>query len=282
MRDTRALLDFDEVRRLLRLGTRIDVGRETIHVAQIIGSAGRAHEFDADFRPRNARLRRILNEIRANRPDAPDSPIHVYLVDEGYFVVDGHKRLALAIGEGRAYIDAEVTRYATRFHLARGTTIDEVRSTQEELRFRELTGLAGAVPDARFPLADPDAYLDLEESVKAHAYDLSLERGELVRPADAAAHWYDVIFQPAVAIARNAGFDRLLSSCSEAELFLVIRHGNRDALGPGWEVRERGVERGLRNLEGAMPAPAFPGIGRLLRRPRRRPDVLREDHPVGA
>ena len=89
------------------------------------------------------------------------------------FVVEGHKRTALAVEEGRRFIDAEVGWFASRFHVSRDTTIDEIRATELERRFREVTGLATAVPDARFPLKDSDAFLELADSVKSHAYDLS-------------------------------------------------------------------------------------------------------------
>ena len=283
-RDCGVLLEFDEVRRRLRLGTRVDLGRQEIPVAQVIGSVGRADEFDGCFRPRTRRLRKVLYEIRQARPDAADMAIRVYQVDDAYFVEDGHKRLSLAVAEGRAYIDADVSSYATRFHLAPGATIDEVRLTAAEARFRELTGLDHAVPDVRFPLADADAYLELEESVKAHAYDLSAERGELVPAAEAAKHWYDFVYSPAVQVAREAGAARLLSSCSEAELFLVLRRGINRPFNAGWQVPEAAIARARQNVRAAAPGPVAGALSALARRTRTRPDVLdetRRGHAAG-
>lgn len=271
------LLEFEEVRRRLRLGTRRELGRQEISVAQIIGSVGRAHEFDGCFRPRTQRLRKMLHEIRSGRPDATDMPIRLYQVDHAYFVEDGHKRLALAIEDGRTYVDAEVWSYATRFHVARGTTIDDVRLTEAELRFRESTGLDRAVPDARFPLGDPDAYLELEESVKAHAYDLSSQRGHVVSQVEAAGHWYNVVFAPSIQLARDAGIPRLLSSCSEAELFLVLRRGINQPFDPGWQIPEKAAVRGRRNLVAAEPRGVTAQVSSLIRGVRSRPDVLRHE-----
>ena len=73
--DCGSLLEFEEVRRRLQLGTRVDVGVEEIAVEQVIGSMGRAHEFDGCFRPRTQRLRRVLDQIKAARPNAADLPI---------------------------------------------------------------------------------------------------------------------------------------------------------------------------------------------------------------
>jgi hypothetical protein len=79
--DCGSLLEFEEVRRRLQLGTRVDVGVQEIPIDQIIGSMGRANEFDGCFRPRSDRLRRLLVQIRTARPNAADTAIAVYQVD---------------------------------------------------------------------------------------------------------------------------------------------------------------------------------------------------------
>jgi hypothetical protein len=268
------LLDFEEVRRRLQLGTRQAAGTHEIVISQIIGSVSRAHEFDGCFRPLTERLRDVLDQIRRARPDAANTAIHVYQVDHAYFVVDGHKRLALAAEEGREVIDAVVDRFASRFHLASGTTIEEVRATQRELRFRQLTGLDVAVPEARFPLGSPEGYLDLEESLKAHAYDLSRSEGRLVPPVEAARHWYERVYRAAVGIALESGVDRLLTSSTEAELFLMVRHGSQEQMAPGWEVapafRERTVDRLRATAPGRIPA----ALARVVRWRRPQTQIL--------
>jgi hypothetical protein len=274
------LLDFNEVQLRLQLGPRSDIGTREIPIAQVIGSVGRVHEFDACFRPRTKSLRERLRQIRMVRPDAADVPILVYQVDHAYFVVDGHKRLALATEDGREYIDAEVGWFPSRFHVARGTTMDQIRATQFERRFREVTGLAVAVPEARFPLTDPDAFLELAESVKSHAYDLSRLRGVIVDPATAARHWYEHVYAPAVALAKESRLHWVLSSCTEPELFLVLRRGAHEGMGSAWEMPQAFVERGLQNLRGAEPSPIPAALARLTRRPRRKGALL-PDADVG-
>jgi len=146
--DCGSLLEFEEVRRRLQLGTRVDVGVEEIAVEQVIGSMGRAHEFDGCFRPRTQRLRRVLDQIKAARPNAADLPIRVYQVDHAYFVVDGHKRMALAVEEGREMIDADVGRFASRFHVGSGTTMQQIQATAREARFRHAPPVARLRPSA--------------------------------------------------------------------------------------------------------------------------------------
>ena len=268
------LLEFDEVRRRLQLGTRVDVGVQEIAVAQIIGSVSRAHEFDGCFRPRNPRLRKLIIEIKAANPNVADSAIVVNQVDHAYFVVDGHKRLSLAIEEGRESIDAEVRRLASRFHVTSGTTMEEIRFTQREHRFRQLTGLDVAVPDARFPLGEADGYLDLEESVKAHSYDLSKDQGRLVPPDEAARHWYDHVYRPAVGIALDSGVARLLSSSTEADLFLMIRSGSHGPMDPGWQIPPAFVDHTVGRLRAAAPRGIPAVLSRVTGRDRARSKVL--------
>jgi hypothetical protein len=268
------LLDFDDVERRLQLGPRTDIGTQEIPIEQVIGSVGRAHEFDGCFRPRSARLRELLRQIRLVRPTAADIPILVYQVDHAYFVVDGHKRLALAIEDGRLDIDAEVSWFPSRFHVGRGTTIDDIRATELESRFRSATGLATAVPEARFELGDLDEFLELAESVKAHAYDLSRQLGRLVDPPEAARHWYDVVYRPAVELAQGSGLGRVLSSCSEAELFMLLRKGAQETMDHDWQMPASFAERGLEQLRRAEPRGVPAAIARVRRRGRTGPRVL--------
>jgi hypothetical protein len=272
--DCGVLLDFEEVRRRLHLGPRRDIGTQEIPVAQVIGSAGRAHEFDGCFRPRTDRLRRVLTEIKHAKPNAADSAILVYQVDHAYFVVDGHKRLSLAVEEGRESIDAEVGRFSSRFHVSSGTTMDDIRATERELQFRQASGLAAAVPEARFPLSEPEGYLDLEESVKAHCYDLSNSEGRLVEPAEGAKHWYDRVYGPAVGIALDSGVARLLSSTTEADRFLLIRQGAHGPMDHDWQIRPAFVEKTRDRLRAAEPGPLPATIARVTRRRRPKPRVL--------
>jgi hypothetical protein len=249
------LLDFNEVQRRLQLGPRTDIGIHEIPVAQVVGSVSRVHEFDGCFRPRTRHLKKLLAEIRAGRPDNADVPILVHQVDQAYFVVDGHKRMALAVEDGRRFIDAEVGSFASRFHVSGGTTIDEIKATELERRFRDVTGLATAVPEARFPLANFEGYLELAESVKAHAYDLSRKLGRLVDPVEGARHWYDLVYAPGVALAKESRLHWLLNSSTEPELYLVLRRGALyESEDLDWQVPDMLSDRAVANLRAAEPA----------------------------
>jgi len=105
---------------------------ETVEVAHIVGSVGRANELAADFRPpRHAR--RKLDEQRLQRVRvALDRghilpPIEVYRLGAGLYVLDGHHRVAAALLNGQPEIDAYVVDHVPTGHLTR-TRTDQPRS----------------------------------------------------------------------------------------------------------------------------------------------------------
>ena len=246
-RDCGDLLSFEDVRRRLNLGTRLPVGRREVRVADIIGSVGRVHDFDGCFRPKTKGLRTAVRE-RAADPSVIDKPITLIQVDHGYFVEDGHKRLSLVIAAGRTEVDADVDRFETELHVGPGATMASIRASARELRFRKVTGLAAAYPRKRFALSDPDGYLELEESVKAHTLDLSHDEGRLLSPEEGARHWYETVFKPVLDIVEKAGSFRLLESTTDADRFLLFRRGITGPMAWGWRIPQAAVERGVANI----------------------------------
>jgi hypothetical protein len=93
---------------------RHDVGLRTIPVACIVGSLGRARDFDRQFRPRLEVGQQRLAALRRAFRNQEFPPIDVYDIDGAYYVTDGHHRLALAHERGMLDIDAEVIRIDTR------------------------------------------------------------------------------------------------------------------------------------------------------------------------
>jgi hypothetical protein len=273
------LLEFDDVQRRLRLGTRLPGARREVSLAEIVGSVNRSRDFDARFRPRNRNLRVLIRDLAQARPDVADQPISLLQVDHAYFVEDGHKRLAIAAAAGRAFIDANVDRFETRFHIDPTTTRHQIEATHAEARFRDVTGLTEAAPTERFPLSDLDCYLELAESVKAHSYDLSRDQEAVVAPAAAARHWLDVVFHPVVGLARSTDTARLLDSATDADLFLLFRRGISEPMDPGWQVPASAARRGLENVRAAAPSGLGGRVRSAMGRGRRSAGILADEHP---
>src|SRR5260221_3977902 len=101
-----------------RAGTLIqrNLGVRTIEVARIVGSVDRCTELGMDFRP-PVRRRRKHDEDRFHRvrraleENAEIPAIDVYKLGFGYYVLDGHHRVAAALQNGQVEIDANVVEY---------------------------------------------------------------------------------------------------------------------------------------------------------------------------
>lgn len=219
--DCGSLLELGWVTRQLRLSHPTDGGTETIAVSQIVGTVNRGRDFDGCWQPVEPRLARRLDEIAAANPVGMDEPIDVIRVDRAYFVVDGNKRVALARRTGREFLDARVSRLRTPYEVTADVDRDAILRTAREGEFRRHSGMAEAVPDARFALTETDDYGELLESVQAHAYVLAEREQRFVPRAEAAADWYRSIYLPTVAEGREVIGD-LIDPCSDADAFLLI------------------------------------------------------------
>jgi nucleotide-binding universal stress UspA family protein len=97
--------------------TRRYLGTRTIEIARIIGSVDRAGELAVDFRRRGVRRPGSLDEQRfqrvltATRRGETLPPITVQQLGFGYYVEDGHHRVAAALMTGQTEIDADVTEF---------------------------------------------------------------------------------------------------------------------------------------------------------------------------
>ena len=87
-----------------------EAGEQFIPIASIVGSVdGASQVFDRNFRPVSDRARARLGSVLvAMRQGEPLPPIEVWAWRGGYYVVDGHHRVAAARALGSDYISAHV------------------------------------------------------------------------------------------------------------------------------------------------------------------------------
>lgn len=104
------LLSLEELMRCRAITGQRSLGMMTVAINQIIGSVGRAQDFDRDFMPRSDRtLERWMKIDRAWRAGEHLPPIELYKISDVYFVVDGNHRVSVAHVQGQEFIDAQVT-----------------------------------------------------------------------------------------------------------------------------------------------------------------------------
>jgi hypothetical protein len=228
--DCGPLLELGQIQRQLGLDQPVDEGTATIQVANIIGSVGRARDFDGCFRPIHAALSKRLDDLRAAAPSALDEPIEVVRIDRAYFVADGHKRVALARRDGREFIDAIVSHMPSRYLLTPEVERDAIERTAREGEFRRHSGLADCVRDARFALSDVTAYGELLLAVQSYSFDRVLALGRALPAAEAARLWYEDKYLPTVATGREVATG-LLDSMTDADVFLTLHRQERSTWG---------------------------------------------------
>lgn len=215
-----SLLPLREVTRHLRVLGEHHVGMREIPIDLIVGSLDRSIDFDRFFRMRGRHLRRRLDALHQAFGDGPLPPIKVYEAGGLYFVVDGHHRVALSREQGAKFIDAEVTRIRTSHRLHPGVDMLELVHTEQHRRFKERTHLKEVAPGAVIEFSRPTGYGELLQVIKAHAYELSETRGELVTLPEATRDWYTASWQPGIEAIESTGLRHAYDFKTDGDRYL--------------------------------------------------------------
>lgn len=135
----KALKSFAQEISKIRSYMIVDSGTRAIEVSRIVGSVDKSDEFDARFqnirnrgkreRHRMLSVRKIVTEFGAIHP------IDVYLLQNDYYIVDGHRRVASVKAFGAEFIDAHVVEYVDN------ENNDAVQGATWQRRFEKETGL---------------------------------------------------------------------------------------------------------------------------------------------
>jgi len=160
-----------------------DLGIRTVEVVRIVGSVDRCRELGSDFRPPVRRRRRHDEERfqsvrRAMEAEAHMPLIELYKLGFGYYVLDGHHRVAVALEHGQLEIEAHVVEYVP--------VIDEQASERFAARraFERATSLTEI--GANFP----ESYTQLLEAIERFRQEQGLDDLQL-----AARRWFVDVFR---------------------------------------------------------------------------------------
>jgi nucleotide-binding universal stress UspA family protein len=164
--------------------TQRSLGVRTIQVSRIVGSVDRCNELGVDFRPPQKRRRKHdedrLNHIRRLIEANMALPaIDVYKLGFGYYVLDGHHRVALAIENGQVEIDANVVEYVP------------VTDEQAPERFAARRAFERATGLTEVGAARPETYTILRETIEQYRTQQGLDDLEI-----AAQRWFSDVFRP--------------------------------------------------------------------------------------
>ena len=158
------------------------LGLRTVELARVTGSVGRAQELGAglrQFQGRPADKERYRGMLAAVQRGAVLPPVELYKLGYGYYILNGHHRVAAARQVGQVDIDAIVTEFVPL------GDVDAERAFTARQAFERATGLT------RIEAARPEHYADLRALIETH--------GRLHGNSDvqeAARRWYGEVFRP--------------------------------------------------------------------------------------
>jgi nucleotide-binding universal stress UspA family protein len=160
------------------------LGLRTIEMGRIIGSVDRCRELGMDFRPPLRRRRkhdedRFMRVRRAIEASALMPAIDVYKLGFGYYVLDGHHRVAVALAQGQVEIEANVVEYVP------------VADEQAPERFAARRAFERASGLTDVGAARPESYRILLDAIERYRHEQDLD--DLDR---AARRWFAEVFRP--------------------------------------------------------------------------------------
>lgn len=250
-----ALLPFGEAYRRLRATGMVDRGLKDIPIDAIVGSVNRYTDFNRTFLPlldSDAERWAKVKSLTTAPESAGLPPIQVYQIGDAYFVSDGNHRVSVARQEGATTIDAYVVEVQTRVPLSASANLEELILKSEYADFLECTRLDASRPDADFTMTVPGEYEYLLGQIDAHRLWLTEQGNQELSLEEAAARWYDDVYQPVVITIRDRGILLDFPGRTETDLYLwVSEHRTELEQALGWEVRADSAASALAAEKGA-------------------------------
>lgn len=261
------LMRFDELQQALGQRGRLDRGLQEIPVDAIVGSVGRYADFTRSFLPRSDSMEHRWARVKTVATgNIGWPPIEVYQLGDVYFVLDGNHRVSVARQMELDTIPAYVTEIKTTIPLQATDDPDEVIIKARRAEFLEKTGLHETRPAAELLVTAPGAYRTLAEHLQVHRYYMGLEQQRDISYPEAAAHWYDTVYEPVAAIIREYGLLADFPDRTETDLYLWLaqhRAELEDEL--GWEVRPDDAAEDLATRESKRTHRVLARVGGRVR-----------------
>ena len=173
----------------------IDRGICRVPLEQIVGSVGRYHDFDSQFKIKDHVLPdRFISVKKAMREGKSLPPVKLYKIKDEYYVLDGNHRIAAAKELGRSDIMAKIVEFIPSIN-----TLENI-IYREKSEFVEQTGLIHPID-----ISEVGQFPNLLEQVETHRSFLAGREKPEVTLKQAAEDWYTTIYQPMTSIIQKGG-----------------------------------------------------------------------------
>lgn len=241
------LLSFDDIKHRLRLREESYRGLQEVPIEKIAGSVGRYRDFTRDFLPKSKTSKERWSRVyAAANSQLGLPPIELYKVGDVYFVRDGNHRVSVARSIGSKYIEAHVTELPTSIELHAGMSQDEIENATAYAAFLEESTINRVRPHHQsLRLSERSRYSELLGHIYLHKSMLEFIGEGEVRVEDAASHWYDHVYRPALTLIRKYDMMKNVPDRTEADLYLWIVDHLR-------ELREQFGQQAPRKISDAL------------------------------
>lgn len=176
-----------------------------VRLDSVVGTVGRAHDFDQDFCLVNKSLQdRWCPLADAVRSGLEPPPVELVQLGELYFVNDGHHRVSVARSLGRDVISARIVRVCTIAYALCCLRLAHLPSKAAERSFLERVPLPDELRRGLW-LDEPAAWTRLADAAEAWAWRQALDGHPLTDRRELAGRWWTEEVMPLLERVRAAG-----------------------------------------------------------------------------
>ena len=188
-------------------------GTSMVPLEKIIGSVGRYHDFDTQFKTKSTKMdERLASILNAMKAGTGMPAISLYQIKDDFFILDGHHRFQAA----KILKHTDIRSHILELLPSKNTL--ENMLYREKTEFRDKAGLTH-----RIDLTELGQFDHLEKQISDHqAFLIKEEAYEKVSYKDAARNWYTTIYQPLAAIISESNLVRSFPDRTVDDLYLYI------------------------------------------------------------
>ncbi len=190
----------------------IERGTLMVPMEKIVGSVGRYHDFDNQFKTQHSkRDERLQGILKAMRDGKSLPPIALYQIKEDFFILDGHHRFKAAGELGHTHIRSRIV------ELLPSKNTFENNLYNEKTGFKDKAGLTESID-----LTEPGQCKHLEWQIEEHQRYLSSKQKQEVSYKQAASDWYSSIYRPLHTLINNSHLVDSFPNRTVDDLYLYI------------------------------------------------------------
>jgi hypothetical protein len=224
--DKDRLLNFNDVKDILKPRNEVYQGIQVVPIKLIVGSEGRYQDFNKYFLPKSDYLRNRWERVdEALIESVILPPIRLYEIGGVYFVRDGNHRVSVAKAQGVESIDAEVTSLSSEVTITPSMTSDDLRKAvikMEKTVFYEKTDFEGLTGCKTLDFSMPGRYDVIYNHILVHKYYLNEHFDGELPFFDALVSWYNNVYEPIIQIIEEEGLCAEFPKRTPSDLYVFI------------------------------------------------------------